>query len=393
MHGLPKIVLERLTSKARGKQRNGQSTVENRQSAHLEANLLAAFVERTLSERERTEVLNHLAQCAECRELAALTMPTGAGEAQLERLPGRRAWWAWPTLRWGALAAALGALAMIVVFHPYLGRKREPASNVMRPAMMASASQAAPQSAAALPAAPGHQATVKKARAQLREPPPESAKLEKHAGAPAVQQIVLPAPSAEAKEQITLRKAATPEVIVEAAPTKAESDEVPAAPDTGLVGGAPVPSANLPASRLAKAARAKSYQVGATGMAFRGAQASAVAGPAALWTISDSGKVQRSDDKGKTWVEVHVDDTVTFRVIQAIGSEVWAGGSGAALYHSSNGGATWSRANLSSNGNPGSGTIVAIISSPRNLEHITIATASGELWTTEDGGQHWQKER
>jgi photosystem II stability/assembly factor-like uncharacterized protein len=127
-------------------------------------------------------------------------------------------------------------------------------------------------------------------------------------------------------------------------------------------------------------------------MAFREGAASAMAQPTALWTISSGGKVQRSGDGGKTWEEVRVDDKVTFRVIQAMGRDVWAGGSGGALYHSSDGGATWTRANMSSGGNPATETIVALISSSRDLQNITVRTESGEQWTTEDGGQHWQRE-
>jgi photosystem II stability/assembly factor-like uncharacterized protein len=138
--------------------------------------------------------------------------------------------------------------------------------------------------------------------------------------------------------------------------------------------------------------RAKSQQAKLPSMAFREVVAGAVAQPATLWTISSDGKVQRSDDRGKTWDEVHIDDPVTFRVIQAMGRDIWAGGSGGALYHSSDGGATWTRANLSSGGNPVTETIVAIISSARNLQYITVRTESGEQWTTEDGGQHWQRE-
>jgi photosystem II stability/assembly factor-like uncharacterized protein len=138
--------------------------------------------------------------------------------------------------------------------------------------------------------------------------------------------------------------------------------------------------------------RAKLYRAGATSMAFRAQMESAVAQPAALWTISSDGKVQRSDDAGKTWVEVRLDDKVTFRVIQAMGSDVWAGGSGGALYHSSDAGATWKRVNLSSGGSPTTETIVVIVSSTRDLQHITVRTVSGEQWTTEDGGLHWQRE-
>jgi photosystem II stability/assembly factor-like uncharacterized protein len=135
--------------------------------------------------------------------------------------------------------------------------------------------------------------------------------------------------------------------------------------------------------------RAKSQQAK---LAFREEAAGAVAQPAALWTMSSGGKVQRSNDGGKTWDEVHIDDTITFRVIQAMGKDVWAGGSGGALYHSSDGGAVWTRANLSSGGSPTTETIVAIVSSSRNLQHIIVRTASGEQWTTEDGGQYWQRE-
>ena len=138
--------------------------------------------------------------------------------------------------------------------------------------------------------------------------------------------------------------------------------------------------------------RAKSQQAKLSSMAFRGGAASAVAQPAALWSISRSGKVQRSDDRGKTWEEVRIDDRVTFRVIQAVGRDVWAGGSGGALYHSSDDGVIWTRVNLSSDGSPTTETIVAIISSTRDLEHITVRTVSGQQWTTEDGGQHWQRE-
>jgi photosystem II stability/assembly factor-like uncharacterized protein len=138
--------------------------------------------------------------------------------------------------------------------------------------------------------------------------------------------------------------------------------------------------------------RAKSYPAGSAGTALGGELKSAVAQPAALWTISPGGKVQRSDDGGKTWEEVRVDEGVTFRVIQAVGRDVWAGGSGGALYHSSDDGVIWTRVNLSSDGSPTTETIVAIISSTRDLEHITVRTVSGQQWTTEDGGQHWQRE-
>jgi photosystem II stability/assembly factor-like uncharacterized protein len=138
--------------------------------------------------------------------------------------------------------------------------------------------------------------------------------------------------------------------------------------------------------------RTKSQPVGATGTAFPKEAESAVAKPAALWTISPSGKVQQSNDGGKTWAEVRVDDRVTFRVIHAMGREIWAGGSGGALYHSSDGGAIWTRINLSSGGSPTTETIVVITSSSHDPQRIMVRAVTGEQWTTEDGGQHWQRE-
>jgi photosystem II stability/assembly factor-like uncharacterized protein len=138
--------------------------------------------------------------------------------------------------------------------------------------------------------------------------------------------------------------------------------------------------------------RKNSQQAKLRGTALRAELESAMAPPAALWSISGSGKVQRSNGGGKTWEEVRVDDRVTFRVIQALGREVWAGGSGGALYHSSDGGAIWTRVNLSSGGSPTTEAIVLIVSSLHDPQHVTVRTASGEQWDTEDGGQHWQRE-
>jgi hypothetical protein len=392
MPGLPKIVLERLKRKTFGNQRNRQSTIENQQFPHPDANLLAAFVEKSLTERERTQVLNHLAQCAECRELAALTLPAKVDVAQLKPLPARRGWNAWPTLRWGALAAALGAVAIAVVLHPNLWRRQETVSKAMRPTTVASAGKAARQSPAELSAQPSPETAAAKAGAESRESPRMTAKLERGAGPPQGQQIAAHPAGAKTRRPATLMAVARPPVAAGALPPRAEPAAVSTGLNAGLVGRVSPPNSTSSAPHAAAALRAKSYPAESACMAFTGKLESAVAPLAALWSISPSGKVQRSDDGGKTWEEVRVDDGVTFRVIQAIGRDVWAGGSGGALYHSSDDGAIWTRVSLSSGGNPTTETIVAIISSTHDLEHITVRTVSGEQWTTDDGGQHWQRE-
>jgi len=499
MHGLPKIVLERLKRKPVADQQGRQSAIDNRQSAvgdrqptidnrqsamgdrqpaidnrqstvgdrnptidnrkskienqpfpHPDANLLAAFVEKTLSENERTQVVNHLAQCAECREVAALSLPREVEVAQPASLTARSWWSAWPTLRWVALAGALAAVVFVVVLHPYRSRGPETVSKETRPTLMARASQVPPQPPPQPSAQPSAKAPVEKEGLEHRQSPYPMAALKKGAGPAGGQQLVALPAGAETKEATKLMAAArppapaqvenaplnsrrykaltsltanpaaavpaapppqaplkqwtTPEAPPKAAvaaesqagatavPSATQSVEVTADLKSGLVGGVPAPSSAPSALRKETLMRAKAQSVEVNGMAFRAAAQSAEAQPAALWTISPEGKVQRSGDGGKTWEEKRVDDKVTFRAIQAMGQEVWAGGSGGALYHSSDGGAIWKRVNLISDGNSTTGTIVLINSPSHDAQHVTVKTASGEQWTTEDGGLHWQRE-
>jgi photosystem II stability/assembly factor-like uncharacterized protein len=107
--------------------------------------------------------------------------------------------------------------------------------------------------------------------------------------------------------------------------------------------------------------------------------------PPALWSVSSTGNVRRSTDGGKTFEEVHVAQGVKFEVVAARGLDVWAGGAGGALFHSANGGTTWTRLGVDGN----TETIVGI--QVRDALHLTITLATGEQWTTEDGGQHWRQ--
>jgi photosynthesis system II assembly factor YCF48-like protein/putative zinc finger protein len=124
MEELPKIVRHRLAHPAKQNAANAPDTL--RGAAHPDANLLSSFVERSLSEDERTAVLGHLGDCAECRELVSLAFPAPEVQAALSEVPattktGRRwpgwpLWLGWPTLRWGVLAASV-AVVMAGAFH------------------------------------------------------------------------------------------------------------------------------------------------------------------------------------------------------------------------------------------------------------------------------------
>jgi len=128
MPGLPKIALARL--KANPKSANTSLGPDTFQGDHPDANLIAAFVERTLTERERTQVLNHLSQCAECREVAAFTLPAEEAVVEPTHVAVPRRWNPWPFFRWTALAAVLGTLSLVVVLHPGMRKGRQEVSRL-----------------------------------------------------------------------------------------------------------------------------------------------------------------------------------------------------------------------------------------------------------------------
>ena len=81
MEQLPKIVQQRLRAPAKP-------------GIHPDPDLLAAFAEKSLNDRERSQVLQHLVECADCREVLSLAMPeiappsAGPGEIELVELAG-----------------------------------------------------------------------------------------------------------------------------------------------------------------------------------------------------------------------------------------------------------------------------------------------------------------
>src|SRR5215467_14448727 len=129
MTGLPKIVRDRLG------RAGGASAAD-----HPDANLLTGFVERSLTARERSLVLGHLAQCAECREQVSLAFPkleadmAGAGAGVV------RGWLRWPVLRWGLLVASLAIMGTVALLQQPPAPRMELASraNVEAPPSTAS---------------------------------------------------------------------------------------------------------------------------------------------------------------------------------------------------------------------------------------------------------------
>ncbi len=112
--------------------------------------------------------------------------------------------------------------------------------------------------------------------------------------------------------------------------------------------------------------------------------------PAALWNVLSNGRVQRSTDGGKTFEQIDIARGIKFRAIAALGNEIWTGGTRGALFHSVDGGSTWTQTALNSEGNTITEAITGI--QMHDPQHLTITTASGSQWVSTDGGQNWQKQ-
>jgi hypothetical protein len=105
---IPKIV----TSKLADRDTNPRADA----ASHPDADLLTAFAERALPERERSTVMKHLAACSQCRAVVALAQPEepAAGVVLIRSRPRSSSVL---LLRWGALAACAVLAVSLVLFH------------------------------------------------------------------------------------------------------------------------------------------------------------------------------------------------------------------------------------------------------------------------------------
>ncbi|HEV8524166.1 MAG TPA: YCF48-related protein [Terriglobales bacterium] len=394
MAELPKIVRQRLQAeRAAG-------------AAHPDANLLSAFVERSLSEGERTLVLEHLARCAECREIVMLALPqeaevelgmagVRAAAGPLQRPPISR-WWRASLLRWGALAAGVVIVASAVLV-PKLGEREmapsysareQPTSKVAELPLGKEVSEKeeakagepererAPQAAARKSRPAENKAAVARdARKDL--PRSEDVRL---AAAP-------PAPEKRSMADAVIAEA-TPEP---AARPQSRQEQVTVANEDRA---APTPPAAQMLGRAGSLGKESAPEHGATKKVPGAMPASTTHAVrnfsgGVRWSISANGEVQRSLDSGRTWEVVPIAQGAQFRAVLALGREVWAGGAGGALYHSSDGGEHWSRIAVHMDGIRLSGDIVRIEFS--DLARGIVATSSSETWATEDAGRTWQR--
>jgi hypothetical protein len=440
MERLPKIVQRRLR-------------VTPKPGVHPDPDLLAAFVEKSLNDRERSQVLQHLVDCADCRDVISLAMP------EIESKPSpsaeRSPWLSWPVLRWGALAACVVVVSAAVTLHY---QRRQDGGT-----LVAEKTPAAPASLTAENKVP--QPPREKLAANLPPPAPfqldrdfgVASKLAKQrektmdAGTVATRTGVSAPGGLERNEK---DQELTNDRLANAIAVK--SADKPASSAGAVVAAAPAP---LPAAKAAQtapqtetrndaadySARAmtetvtvesaappvletsqtpereakddlkkrsqKEVQAVPAGAVSAGAMGdrkadslsaavqqtasgdyarrSRTSHAAPRWTLSADGILQRSFDSGKNWQTIQVANNLVFRALAANDSDIWVGGKSGALYHSSDAGQHWVQVIPVADGKPLTADIVTVEFS--DAQHGKLTTGNREVWTTNDTGQTWQR--
>ncbi|MGA7217975.1 MAG: hypothetical protein WBX38_06650 [Candidatus Sulfotelmatobacter sp.] len=403
MENVPKIVLKRL-------QREAGTAAE----WHPDADILTAFSERTLTNRELDEVVEHLTRCGDCREAVMLALPA-TGSAPIVAAPSRSGWLSWPRLRWGLAAAGMLLVASVGVLeyqHRQQNTGTEMVSKLSPENEMPAVGQGLPASnETAIPAL---------SSPQVRTILPSAASQEKSADGLSSSDV------SRHKNGLAKRGVAGTSEAVDAqsATEQVATTERNNGQKTDLSARRPSMNADVVARAKEPVSAAGTGSTSAPGFAPSafGLQNSPSLMLHALprWSISAAGVLQRSFDAGKTWESVNMTlapsagfqaqvvdgnvaagnevkagqeagTNVVFRAVAAVGPEVWAGGSGAALYHSVDSGTHWVQVQPLTSDATLTGEVVLIeFSDP---QHGLVSTSTSERWSTSDGGATWGKEQ
>jgi len=103
------------------------------------------------------------------------------------------------------------------------------------------------------------------------------------------------------------------------------------------------------------------------------------------WRINSSGQAERSSSDG-AWQTVLQNEKSKMRIVTVFGSDVWIGGEGLHLYHSSDNGATWDSVALPAKTSGEHAITHIIFQTPQGG---TVEADDGTSWHTSDGGRTW----
>src|SRR5882762_6197901 len=446
MTEVPKIVYDRLRAALP-------------EQAHPDADLLSAFAEQALSATEREGVLRHLALCGDCREVVALALPAAdvappriadedgvrttvsrAGAPALHKLS-----FAWPSLRWAALAAGVVVVATVLLVHPgKLNQATLPSVNpqVATTAPPASGSQIALSSAPSSPIAspPADQFAVlaetneprrkselrlskklKAGQAVTLSPQTESGMLladNKKDSRQADKLSAAPRAGVRALDYDARTSQGTTETVEVAGAATAATTEPSA--DNALMARNDAPAIDkakpaLQEMEVNEEQKAQAVPGLAKSLTRNVMSAAKLASPASptpahnvTWAIT-GGVLQRSVDSGQSWQDaLHADHPLL--CYASHDEDVWTGGQAGILFHSANSGVTWVQVQPSVKARPLSSDITHIEvrngdlrgDSRNNMRdelrgyargpaEILLSTSNNEIWSSADGGKTWAK--
>jgi Putative zinc-finger len=440
MPEVPKIVYDRLRAGLPG------GTVP--EAAHPDPDVLTAFAERSLSTAEREGVLQHLAQCGDCRELVAFSIPPLESDAQpvaaeesesavplarnVRKAGGLRLWFAWPGLRWAALAAGLIVAGGILLIYPGKPNavpeaKQQPASTVTQAAdaIVAKKEVPAPNNALIAIGPAKKPAPIERGFSRDKEsklthsaaPPAEKVlargQIETHPankdlapGAAVGAAVANPAPAPpgrapeavevngaaaalpeEARNDLSVSglRAAAPMIISKAKAAKTESNETPALQRSESLDTKQGPT-DATAERQGEAGGMSTVAAKARRNADK-ADLPQPAQPPAQWAIHGN-DLQRSLDSGVAWTTVLRSDRPLL-CYAAGGNDIWVGGKAGELFHSANGGLTWSQVHPSAQEQTLSDDVTRI--DIYSSSQIALFTSNNQSWNTADSGKTWEK--
>ena len=360
MDNVPKYVVGRLQSQELGSE------------SHPDADLLTAFAERSLDERERGGVMKHLALCGDCREVVALAMPE-ADLQQVLTLPRQNpaGWFGWPALlRWGVLAAGMVGIAAVGFQYSHFRAHQNIAASVRStvPAVSTTTS-----------------GTRQPLSDRVANSPDEASR---NAGVLA-HRVVQEGPEEHSRDRA------------------GDSSSGNSAADNSsamvAMNRAPVIGNNSAGTEIVKAKAPVPMQAASGGQIPTAPNLPLQTSPSMMmraspqWAITTTGILRRSFDGGKSWETISPSGESTasegsmFRAVAGTGSEVWVGGAAGMLYHSADSGNHWNRVTPSDGSVGLTGEIVSIeFSDP---QHGRISTSNSELWVTSDSAQSWQKQQ
>jgi len=349
---------------------------------HPDPNLISAFVENSLPGDSRAQIVQHLAQCADCREVVFLSSPNQTAALPAAVFAPSR-WLTWPVLRWGAAVAAVVVVVAAVSLHRQSGGVSTSSGSMQQTDASIATEKAAPvpeeKREIAVAATPALAPATGDSIANVEGQRPDQLKKQgaRVAASPMVAQKVDSLSGALTNEpRSELDKSTTVEAAAQSVAGSVEADRL-------------VPGRAKDASNLPNAGGGIGGGALHAAPAFQPRSALLLPTVAPRWTLTSDGTLQRSLDFGRTWQTVPVASQASFRALAASGKDIWVGGAKGALYHSMDAGQNWTQVQPLTAGQTLTDDIIGV-EFPDPL-HGKLTTASKEIWTTEDGGQSWHK--